>query len=118
LLKSPLYHVAHAHEWLTLRLDNPATEWPTPDLFRDRNLTELLVAPLLNAGPLPSVASFATRRPMGFSGSERALLEAVVPALRSASELKLLRLAEATLLATYLGSAAGQRILAGPRPAW
>jgi adenylate cyclase len=41
------------------------------------------------------------------------LLEAVVPALRSAAELKLLRLAETTLLATYLGAATGQRILAG-----
>jgi adenylate cyclase len=112
-LNNPLYHVARAHEWLTLRLDNPATKWSTPDLFRDRHLTELLVAPLLNAGPLPSVVSFATRRPKGFSGSERALLEAVVPALRGASELKLLRLVETTLLATYLGSAAGQRILAG-----
>ena len=51
--------------------------------------------------------------PKGFSGSDRALLEAIVPALRSASELKLLGLVETTLLATYLGSAAGQRILAG-----
>ena len=112
-LKNPLSHVARAREWVTLRLDNPSTKWSTPDVFRDRNLTELVIAPLLNAGPFPSAASFATRRPMGFSGSERALLEAVVPALRSASELKLLRLAETTLLATYLGSAAGQRILAG-----
>lgn len=113
LLKNPLHHVARAHEWLTLRLDNPATKWSTPDLFRNRNLTELLIAPLAPAGLLPSAASFGTRWPKGFSGSQRALLEAVVPALRSASELKLLRLVETTLLATYLGSATGQRILAG-----
>jgi adenylate cyclase len=112
-LGNPISHVARAHEWLTLRLDNPSTKWSTPDVFRDRSLTELLIAPLLNAGPLPSAASFGTRQPTGFSGSDRALLEAVVPALRSASELKLLRLVETTLLATYLGSAAGQRILAG-----
>src|SRR5260370_29681216 len=70
LLNNPLYHVARAREWLTLRLDDPATKWSTPDLFRDRNLTELLVAPLVNAGPLPSPASFGTRRPTGSSGPE------------------------------------------------
>lgn len=112
-LNNPLYHVVSTHQWLTLRLDEPPTKWLPPDGFRDRNLTELLIAPLLNAGLLPSAASFATRQPAGFSGSERAVLEAVAPALRSASELKLLRLAETTLLATYLGSATGQRVLAG-----
>ena len=113
LVKNPFSHAARAHEWLTLRLDSPSTRWSMPDVFRDRNLTELVIAPLLNAGPFPSAASFGTRRPTGFSGAERALLEAVVPALRSASELKLLHLVETTLLATYLGSAAGQRVLAG-----
>jgi adenylate cyclase len=113
LLKNPLYHVGRTREWLTLRPDDAPTKWSTPDVFRSRHLAEILIAPLLNAGPFPSAASFGTRRPTGFSGSERALLEAVVPALRSASELKLLHLVETTLLATYLGSAAGQRILAG-----
>ncbi len=113
LLKNPLHHAARAREWLTLRLDDPSTKWSTPDVFRNRGLTEVLIAPLLNAGPFPSVASFGTKRPTGFSERERALLEAVIPALRSASELKLLRLVETTLLATYLGSSAGQRVLAG-----
>ena len=41
------------------------------------------------------------------------MLRSIVPALRSASELKLLRTIETTLLTTYVGTAAGQRILAG-----
>ncbi|HSY88582.1 MAG TPA: adenylate/guanylate cyclase domain-containing protein [Verrucomicrobiae bacterium] len=113
LLGNPVHHVVNALEWLTLRLDDPSTKWPTPDAFRERNLTELLIAPLLHGGELASAVTFGTRQPKGFTQSQRALLQAVVPALRSASELKLLRHVETTLLTTYVGAIAGQHILAG-----
>jgi adenylate cyclase len=113
LLGNPVHHVVNALKWLTLRLDDPSTKWPTPDAFRERNLTELLIAPLLHGGELASAVTFGTRQPKGFTQSQRALLQAVVPALRSASELKLLRHVETTLLTTYVGAIAGQHILAG-----
>jgi adenylate cyclase len=113
LIANPLYHVVTTQEWVTLRLDDRSTKWETPDVFQDLNLIELLIAPLLNASPLASAATFATRQATGFSTSQRALLRSVVPALRNASELKLLRAVETTLLATYVGTAAGHRILAG-----
>jgi len=112
-LGNPLYHVVNTLEWLTLRLDDPSTKWSTPDAFRGRNLTELLIAPLLHGGELASAVTFGTREPKGFSPSQRTLLQAVVPALRSASELELLRRMETTLLTTYVGAIAGQHILAG-----
>jgi len=86
-LRNPLYHVVNALEWLTLRLDDPSAKWSTPDAFRDRDLAELLIAPLLHNGEFASAVTFGTRQPKGFSPSQRALLQAVVPALRSASEL-------------------------------
>jgi adenylate cyclase len=110
---NPIYHVVNALEWLTLRLDDPSTKWSAPDAFRERSLTELLIAPLLHGGELASAVTFGTRQPKGFSRSQRALLQAVVPALRSASELKLLQRVERTLLTTYVGAIAGQHILAG-----
>ena len=113
LLRSPVHQVLNTHEWLTIRPGNPLTNWSTPEVFRDRNLAELLIVPLLSGGPLASAATFGTRHPTGFSVSQRALLQAVIPALRSALELKLSRGTETTLLATYVGTAAGQRILAG-----
>ena len=66
-LANAVHHVVTSHEWVTLRLDDQHAEWVTPDVFRDRNLTELLIAPLLNANPLAGAASFATSRPVGFS---------------------------------------------------
>jgi len=45
--------------------------------------------------------------------AQRALLRAIVPALRSASEPKLLHLVEASLLSAYVGTVPAQRILAG-----
>jgi len=69
--------------------------------------------PLLNAGPFASAATFATTRPTGFAEPQRTLLRAIVPALRSASEPKLLHLVEASLLSAYVGTVPAQRILAG-----
>jgi len=112
-LRNPLYHVVTAREWLSLRLDDPAAKWSAPDAFGERKLTELLIAPLLYEGGLASAVTFGTRQPTGFSPSQRALLRAIVPALRSASELKLLQRGERTLLTTYVGAIAGQHILAG-----
>jgi adenylate cyclase len=118
-LNSPFHHVATTQEWLSLRLDGryttkwSTTKWSMPDVFRNRDLVELLIAPLRTANSPASAASFGTRRSSGFSASHHALLRALVPALRSALELKLLRAVETTLLATYVGTIPGQRIRAG-----
>jgi adenylate cyclase len=114
LVKNPIYHVASTHQWLSLRLEDRRIEWSTPYFFLGRNLVELVIAPLCTEGPLmTSAVSFGTSLATGFAPAQRSLLQAVVPALRSASELKLLRADETTLLATYVGTVAAQRILAG-----
>jgi adenylate cyclase len=102
-------------KWLTVRpADLDGGAWQAYlDIFRRAGLAELLIAPLtMGEGPR-SAAVFGTRRADGFAAAERAALERVVPALRGACELRVLRRVEATLLATYVGAGAGRHILAG-----
>jgi len=113
-LRHPIRHVMETREWLTAR--NPDTRfprWAELDLFKGRGLVEMIVAPLPQGKGPASAAAFATTRPDGFSGDDRRMLEALVPALRGASEVRVLRHAEQALLDTYVGAATGRRILAG-----
>lgn len=113
-LRSPIRHVMEHHEWLTVRADDPRyPDWAELDVFQGRGLRELVVAPLLHGDAPASAAAFGTRRPAGFSDAERQTLTAIVPALRGACEIRILRHVESTLLDTYVGTATGRRILAG-----
>ncbi|WP_337269651.1 adenylate/guanylate cyclase domain-containing protein [Oryzifoliimicrobium ureilyticus] len=93
--------------------ESPHGPWQHIDIFAERKLVQLLIAPLCNAdGPI-STAVFATRRPGGFSVLEQDLIERIVPALRNACELRVLRQCELSLLDTYIGPMTASRILAG-----
>jgi adenylate cyclase len=111
---SPLRRVMETREPLIVRLDgsiNPA--WVYTDLFRGRGLVEFVIVPLCNADGLVSAASFSTIRPSGFTPSERAVLDRIVPPLRNACELRTLRRVELTLLDTYVGATTARRVMAG-----
>src|SRR6266404_3940958 len=113
IARSPVLHVMNHRQWLVVRLGDPRfPDWPQLDVFRDRGLTEIVIAPLLNGDGPASAAVFCTRT-AGFSDAEQRALAGVVPALRNACEVRLLRQAETTLLNTYVGTASGRRILAG-----
>lgn len=113
-LRSPIRHVMDTHEWLTVRADDPRyPDWAEFDVFRNHDLQEMVVAPLLHGAAPASAAAFATQRPDGFSDADRQVLVAIAPALRTACEVRLLRHVESTLLDTYVGTATGRRILAG-----
>ena len=111
---SPLQRAMQCREWSTTRLDGyTASEWMHLDVFRNRNLTEVIVAPLPNADGSVSAATFGTTRSTGFTASDQRLLERIAPALRTACELLVLRQSEANLLDVYVGPQTGSRILAG-----
>lgn len=88
-------------------------QWEQLDTFADRELAELMVIPLCNSDGPVSAASFATRRPGGFTPAERQAIERMMPALRNVCELRTLRRVELSLLDTYIGPMTAQRILAG-----
>lgn len=111
---SPLRHVMETREPLIVSFDaQDGPAWTQVDVFRGRNLVELMFVPLCNGDGPVSVAAFGTMRPGGFAPTERAALERIVPALRTACELRTLRQVELTVLDTYIGSTTAKRILAG-----
>ena len=111
---SPLQKVMETREPAIVRpADTDGGVWTQIDVFRDRRLVEIVLAPLCtSAGPVSAVA-FCTARPGGFAASERAALDRILPGLRTAVELRTLRKVELTLLDTYIGATTAQRISQG-----
>lgn len=111
-----LMQVMAACQAVTLRLDGSAETAAAVagiDIYHDRDLAELIIAPLCNTDGPVSAASFGTTRRAGFTVSERSILDRILPALRNACELRTLRQVELTLLDTYTGTNTARRILAG-----
>jgi adenylate cyclase len=95
------------------QLQDDRDQWQTVDVYSGRNLRQLIVAPLCNADGPVSVLGVGTRHPGGFTATDRGYLERLVPALRTACELRVLRQTELSLLDTYIGPMTAQRVLAG-----
>jgi adenylate cyclase len=110
---SPIREVMETGEWRTVRADSDSEVFDRLEIFRDRRIAELLVAPLPSGRGVVSAVAFGTSRAQGFASAERHAFKRIVPALSNACELRLLRRTMATLLNTYVGQATGQRILAG-----
>jgi adenylate cyclase len=111
---SPLGQVMATNEPLVVRRSAGSNaKWTEFDIYKDRGLMELVIVSLHNAEGPTSAATFGTIRPAGFSATDLAALERIVPALRNACELRTLRQVELTLLNTYVGPTTGRRILAG-----
>jgi adenylate cyclase len=111
---TPIGRVMQSREPLVLSATKDDSDrWQNIDIFAGRSLKQLMIAPLRNADGPVSVVAFATRRATGFTLSEQQVLERILPALRTACELRVLRQAELSLLDTYVGPMTAQRILAG-----
>ncbi|WP_244481556.1 adenylate/guanylate cyclase domain-containing protein [Rhizobium sp. Root1203] len=110
---SPLRKVMDSREPMIVDANDEKWPWKHIDVFRDRGLVQLVIAPLCNADGPVSAAGFGTRRPGGFTASEIRVLERILPALRNTCELRVMRQAELSLLDVYIGPMTTQRILAG-----
>lgn len=110
---NPIRRATEERRWLSLSTPEEIAKLEELDFFQDRGLLGAEVVPLvMGQGPASAVV-FATRRPEGFGPDGRALLQRIIPALRGACEIRVLQLAEATLLDTYVGPLTGRRILDG-----
>jgi len=119
---SPFYAVVTSGE-TTMRRRLDATyrrgEFPMLDAFQDEGMTDYVafVARVGKGVQLGTseglVSSWATDAPGGFSEAEIALLGAIMPALTLAFTLRTTYRAARTLISTYLGSHAAERVLAG-----
>lgn len=96
------------------RLDDPATSrFPFFDDMRAEGVTDYITLPLTFVDGIIHASSWTTKQPGGFTDAQLAALKMVVPALARLVEVIGIRRVTTTLLDTYVGGRAGERILAG-----
>jgi adenylate cyclase len=97
------------------RLSEPAEAagFEVLESLRAEGATDYLASPLPFTDGTIHVATWATRHPDGFTTAQIAGIEAVVAPLARVAEIRSLRRTTRTFLDTYVGSHAGERILAG-----
>jgi adenylate cyclase len=115
-LKSPLKIVFEERRAVRRRLDVPAPQidFPVLEDIKAKGMTDYLIMPApAVAGARPNAVSFATRRPGGFTEDEVAAMGALLPTLSLVLDLQSRVRTARTLLDTYVGRAAGRRVLDG-----
>src|SRR5246500_5420579 len=83
------------------------------DEMRARGLTDYVAGPLYHTLGKRHFVTFATDRPGGFDDAHIAGLKRLLPVLALVSEIRIKNRLARTLLETYVGSHAGELILAG-----
>src|SRR5881275_2712197 len=83
------------------------------DEMRSKGLTEYVAWPLYHTLGKRHIVTFATDRPGGFDDAHIARLLKLLPVLALVSEIRIKNRLARTLLETYVGSHAGDLILAG-----
>ena len=81
--------------------------------LRSEGVTDYLATPLIFTSGSIHVATWSTRQAGGFTDSQIAGIETIVRPLARIAEIRALQRTAATLLDTYVGHHAGERILAG-----
>jgi adenylate cyclase len=88
-------------------------DFPILKELKAAGATDYLILPLHERGERTSFVSYAADRPGGFSDTDIARLEGLVPAMAIATELISARRMTSDLLEVYLGRDAARRVLAG-----
>src|SRR3954454_20628605 len=83
------------------------------DEMRAKGLTDYVAWPLYHTLGKQHLVTFATDRPGGFDAAHIAALQGLLPVLALVSEIRIKNRLARTLLETYVGSHAGDLILAG-----
>jgi adenylate cyclase len=112
---SPLFVVYNEGRSVRCALEAPAKPGEftvLPDL-RAAGLTDYVVIPIPFSDGSHKAASYATNRKGGFSDAEIAVLEGIAGDLGAVMETLYLRHLAKTLMDTYVGPVAGQRVLEG-----
>lgn len=113
--KSLIEHVCRNGDPVRMRPtdDRAQTEFPLlKELWAD-GVTELFASPLIFTGGDVHAAVWTTQQEGGFSAEQIAGIDAVVNPLARIAEVRALQRTATNLLDTYVGSRAGERILAG-----
>jgi adenylate cyclase len=113
-LNSPVVIVQKTARELHYRMDDPESHrFPFFDDMRKEGVTDYLALPLLYTDGSVHVASWTTKEEGGFTAEQLAALRKVVLPFSRIGEIMAMRRTAATLLDTYVGNRAGERIWAG-----
>lgn len=111
---TPVQAVIERREAIWCRLDEEAVaEFPVLAELVSQGGTDYLIYPIVFTDGRASAVSFATDSPPGFTGEHIRYLRAFAPFLSLRLELASERYAMRSLLTSYLGQNAAQRVLAG-----
>jgi adenylate cyclase len=97
------------------RIEDPETPLDFPILhdLKAEGVTDYLALPLVSTAGTINAVTIATDRPGGFAAAEVARFTDLLPLLAMAIEVREVKRIAATLLDTYLGHDAGERVLSG-----
>lgn len=114
-LENPIAQVYATGRALRRKLTDPdcAVDFPVLSELRAEGITDYLASPLLFTDGAIHAVTCTTRQPGGFSDAQIAGIEAIITPLARVTEIRTLRRMGSTLLDTYVGHDAGERILAG-----
>lgn len=113
-LDSPMRPAMECGETVRYRLDvDEIGRYPLLLELKAEGATDYLACPLTLFGDRHHVVTFATDHAGGFSDSDRATIDRVLPALAVVAEGKAMRRLTANVLGTYLGLTIGRHILNG-----
>jgi adenylate cyclase len=113
-ITSPLAILYHRGQEVRYRLDDPASQrFPFFDDMRAEGVTDYIALPLRFTDGSFHASSWTTKQPGGFSDEQLNGLRSLVTPLARLIEIIDLRRTAATLLDTYVGNRAGERILGG-----
>jgi adenylate cyclase len=114
-LASPIALVFGGAGAIRRRLVDPdcPNDFPILEELRAEGVTDYLIQPLVFSNGETHAVSWTTTRPEGFAPEHIAALEAIVSPFARIAEIYSLRRTATTLLDTYVGRHAGERILQG-----
>jgi adenylate cyclase len=113
-IQSPLALLYASGQEVRFRLDDPESRrFPLFDDLRPEGVTDYVALPLHFTDGTTHATSWTTKHPDGFSEEHISALRSIVRPFARLGEIFALRRTAATLLDTYVGNRAGERILAG-----
>ena len=111
---SPLAILYRTEQEVRFRLDDPAAaNFPFLDDMRAEGVTDYIALPFRFIDGSIHSSSWTTRQAGGFTDEQLSALRSILSPFARIGEIFALRRTAATLLDTYVGNRAGERILAG-----
>src|SRR5712671_900320 len=114
-LENPIAQIYATGRTLRRKLTDPdcAVDFPVLSELRAEGITDYLASPLVFTDGAIHAVTCTTRQPGGFTDAQIGGIEAIITPLARVAEIRALRRMASTLLDTYVGHDAGERILAG-----